>query len=850
MAVSKSVCYLALKDVAKQYVDLEDIDNFCLEHEAKVKELMAANTLLTNTEAEVAAAKELVSNIRYKALLAKRNSALQAIKTIKAINWIKTTYPNPKDWEKGIQDILGGSWGKFQEGSMNSVSNRVESRSLITIANFLRELEVEGLDKVFKSKLIRDKNLERDIMIELAELREGGKPGKSGSTVAKKIADIMAKHQEIARITANKKGAFIEKIPGYIIAQTHSQEKLAPKFINGRLETETEAFERWYNFILPRLDWARTFKGQDKRTFLYEAWKSLRSGVHLTYENGIGIATGGNKAQKLSNERKFFFNSGEHFFEYNEAYGEGDLFYGYRQGLDRLARNTAIMESMGVNPEKMIDDIYKTLRIDSRTVGPFTNGAGIAGKHWSNAVDNMFKHLMGMDKIPASNILASIGTGTRGTVSAGSLGMATISSFSDIASQINQAAYLGISRTEALSNIARTLSLWSERKLTPEERQVLSSFGMVTDALIDSFHARVNAGNYGNGFWAKALDTYFNITGLNGWNSSLKKAMSLSICHELGEFLAGTNIGALHPRMQKVLAAFNIGDKELALLKETPLVQARGRHFIDATNINQIPDTSIAKYLGIDINEVGAATKIANMKEELKLRLQTFVLERSRSSVLEPDLRVQSLLLQGTQAGTPAGEGLRAVAQFKSFTITALTKNIFPWMMGAETRGDKLRGYAGIAEFLVASTILGYFSVATKEVLKGRTVPEFDENMMKRALLQGGALGVAGDILFGEAQNSLPATAFFSGPTLNIPNDILSVYMAARDGDDAAAEAMKRIRHYIPGGNLFYAQVPLNYLFLYRMQELANPGYLERMEQNLYNKTGQEYFIKPSEFIQ
>ena len=37
MAVSKSVCYLALKDVAKQYVDLEDIDNFCLEHEAKVK---------------------------------------------------------------------------------------------------------------------------------------------------------------------------------------------------------------------------------------------------------------------------------------------------------------------------------------------------------------------------------------------------------------------------------------------------------------------------------------------------------------------------------------------------------------------------------------------------------------------------------------------------------------------------------------------------------------------------------------------------------------------------------------------------------------------------------------------
>ena len=326
--------------------------------------------------------------------------------------------------------------------------------------------------------------------------------------------------------------------------------------------------------------------------------------------------------------------------------------------------------------------------------------------------------------------------------------------------------------------------------------------------------------------------------------------MSLSICHELGEFLAGTNIGALHPRMKKVLAAFNIGDKEIALLKEMPLVQARGRHFIDATHINQIPNTSIAKYLGIDINEVGSATKIDNMKEELKLRLQTFVLERSRSSVLEPDLRVQSLLLQGNQAGTPTGEAVRAVAQFKSFTITALTKNIFPWMMSAETRGDKLRGYAGIAELLVASTILGYFSVATKEVLKGRTVPEFDGKMMARALLQGGALGIAGDILFGEAQNSLPATAIFSGPTLNIPNDILSIFYAARDGDDAAAEAMKRIRHYIPGGNLFYAQVPLNYLFLYRMQELANPGYLERMEQNLYNKTGQEYFIKPSEFIQ
>ena len=118
-----------------------------------------------------------------------------------------------------------------------------------------------------------------------------------------------------------------------------------------------------------------------------------------------------------------------------------------------------------------------------------------------------------------------------------------------------------------------------------------------------------------------------------------------------------------------------------------------------------------------------------------------------------------------------------------------------------------------------------------------------------RALCQGGALGTIGDVLFGEAQGNVDLLAALEGPTFGKVNDVYNVYLKAMNGDDAAAEALRRFRNWLPGQNIFYAKIPLDYLIMNNVYEWANPGYLQRLERNLHNKTGQDYWFNEGLFV-
>jgi len=843
MAIPKGICAAALKDVADKYIDVADVDNFLVEHEARVKELMATEALINATEAETRIAKEMAEEIKAKALLDKRNAAKQALLTLQKFNWIKENYPK-KEWNTALKHMLGGTLGEFKPGASNSVAKRMDALRQKAEASFLDEIQQNNYDKFYF-----DEANHRAIMIELAELKPNGKPGRSGSEMAKEVATIMERHQEFWRNEANRQGAFIEKLPGYSIAQTHDVMKLAPHKIDGKMETVEDAFKRWADFIKPKLDWGRTFRGMKVDRTLREIWDGLSTGVHLTYDQGIGINTGGNRAQRLSNSRKLHFKDGESFYLYNHEYGTGNLVYGFNSGLERLAKNSGLIGEMGVNPKKLIDDLYDVMKISTSRSGEALDRSimamGDMEYHWDPGVKNLFIELTGKNKIPASNTLAQVGTISRGLNSMCKLGMATISSFSDIATQVSQATYMGISRSESLMNIGKMLTDLSRKGLSPAEKQMLTSFGLVTESLVSNLHEHINAGSMGNGWLAKAQNRYFKMIGLDWWTTSLKKSMALSLNHDLGEFLAnGKQFGELRGTMQKMLESYNLGPNEMKLLKEMPLVKENGRNFIDANYVHKIPDATIAKYLNIDDKVVGYSNRIQSAKIDLETKLRSFVYDRVLASVIEPDINTRAWLNQGTQAGTIPGELLRSVGQFKSFAISIITRAVNPWIFN--TKG--MERAMGLGEMMLATTALGYLAISCKDVVRGKTPPELNEKTVMRAMLQGGALGLFGDILFGES-NGASLVGSMAGPVGNTIDDMYSVYTAARDGNDAAAMALKKGRNYLPGQNIFWAKMPLDYLLMYRLQEWANPGYLDRMERNLYNRTGQEYWLSPSEFV-
>ncbi len=855
MPMSKNMCYLAFKDVASKYLSPEQIVDFMQEHEARVKEMMAKETLRSQADIEAEVAKEMGNERVTAALLAKRNSAFNTLKTMQIIRSIEAVDENgvpnykPEEYLDALKHLMGGSAYKWHKGSQMSVALHMDIKTSRAISSFLDDIDRANLSKYFFNEANS-----RNIWLELGEIREGGKPGITGDDLARQAAEILERHQEAARVEANRQGANIEKLQGYTIAQTHDPSKLLPKVKNGQNRFE-DGFEQWFQFIYPRLNHAKTFKGLKgeaaHKNMLREIYTSLVSGTHLDYESGVGIATSGNRADRVSNSRTLIFADANASFEYNQKYGTfTNLATGYIEGLRRLARNSALIEKLGTNPEKTINDLHEYFKIKVRNSGNVKAmkqfRLGDSKRHWSGNLSAYFDVLTGKTNIPVSETMAKVMQTFRTLNSMSSLGMATISSFSDIGAQLSQAMYLGISQQRAFVNMIRMLTDVTRRGLTPGERALFNDLGLLAENLSANLHDALSQGSAGSGLLAKMQNKYFRAIGLDWWTTSLKKSMALSLNHELGMFFSGhPDFKGFNQGMRKALEAYGLGSKELDVLKSMPLVKEGKRTFIDIKHIMDIPDDVIAKYLNIDKSATGYADRIKDCKLDLQTRLHGFMWDRINAAVVEPDMIAKVWTTQGTQAGTIPGEIFRSFGQFKSFAISVITRTVTPWLANA----SKGQAVLGLSHLLMTTTLLGYLSVCCKEAVKGRTPPEMNRKTFFRALCQGGALGIIGDVLFGEAQGNVDLLAALEGPTFGKVNDVYSVYLKAMNGDDAAAEALRRFRNWLPGQNIFYAKIPLDYLIMNNVYEWANPGYLQRLERNLHNKTGQEYWFNEGLFV-
>jgi hypothetical protein len=156
----------------------------------------------------------------------------------------------------------------------------------------------------------------------------------------------------------------------------------------------------------------------------------------------------------------------------------------------------------------------------------------------------------------------------------------------------------------------------------------------------------------------------------------------------------------------------------------------------------------------------------------------------------------------------------------------------------------------GIAHIIVATTMFGYLSMATKDVLKGREPREINAKTIWAAMAQGGGLGIYGDFLFGEfSRYGRSFLETLSGPTFGQFGDLGELWTRLRNGDDAAANFTRMVLNNTPFINLFYTRAALDYLILYQIQEMANPGYLRRMESRLQRENNQKFLVPPSRVV-
>jgi hypothetical protein len=836
-------CIDAVRAAAGDLEDQEISEIFELLR-GRAKEIMAREGALGMEQATLRAADELGKQAQQAALIERRNALINLRRRGEVVAFVRGNFADRPDL--GIESLLVGT-NLARQGSRLSVAAEQKSSGDAYIGGLIHDLERKDLTAV-----LANGGSDVDIADALWRIGNDLDTSKLNDQVVE-IARIIQKYQEAARIDANRAGANIGKLPGYITRQSHDSEKIG-----------SAGFDYWLERILPRLD-STTFDGvADEASFLRGVFDGVVSGDHLKSSDGAkpnGFRGPANIAKKMSQERVLHFKDGVAWHEYNQEFGTGNLREAVLRGLDLSGQNTALMRRLGTNPEANLNMAMDIIAEDVRKSG---DPAALANFNTAREgmLKNRFAEVSGQTRIPGNATQARVAANVRAWQSLSKLGGALLSSFTDLPVAASEMKYQG---KTFLGSLAEMTAGLAKGRGSLEQREILSSFGVYADSMRGEIMRRFSADDSVGGKMSRGMSLFFKLNGLSWWTDANKASAGLMMSHNLAQN-KGRAWANMDPGLRRTLELYDLDAGKWDLLRSMDTRMADGRDYLTADGIGDIPAERIGAYLTEQGRKVSDSA-IRETRDGLDRSLRAYVNDRVSYAVLEPDARTRSILNQGTRPGTMMGDLNRFLTQFKSFPAAYMQKTLgrelyghgyAPTPLGEGYRGSKdliaaLRNgngeWPGLLQLVLWTTAFGYLSMASKDLVKGREPrPADDPKTWIAAMVQGGGFGIFGDFLFGEASRfgNKPLETL-AGPTLGTAASVIDLWSKVRSGDDAASSAMRLAQNNTPFLNLFYTRIAMDHLFLYSVQEALNPGSLRRTEQRIQKENGQQFLIRPSQ---
>lgn len=616
----------------------------------------------------------------------------------------------------------------------------------------------------------------------------------TGSDEAKGAAEAFKKYRESERTRANNAGANIGEIEGYSIAQSHDDMKIVKKGgQNG---------EQWIADILPKLDPLETFGAQEPEQFLREVYRDILSGMHerLDEDAHKGSAS---LANRLSRKRVLHFKDADSFIEYNAKYGKGTTAQGLMDGIRKLNQSAILMENMGPNPDHMFDRLMTHYRIEGRGKEQFIGGGQ------RRKLENRYNTLSLANDIASSPGIAHYSQGARNLVALSKLGGVFLHSLPDLGTSAFNLQYNGINIGSAFTGLFENLLTHKNS----DEILPLLDFGM--EAFRNQIASRWTMNE--PGALSGAVNTFFRWNGSSWWTDKMKAGNVKMLSRHLSD-LSDKSYGEIDSRLRGVLGDYGIDETAWDHIRKSEKVEAAGHSFITADNV-------------------------ADEKAASALR-QYYVNEADRS-IATPGVRERAIVAQSSQRGTIPGEAMRFMWQFHMYSLSMVTK-LWPRAHAAPVPAAINLGIMG--------TMLGYISNSLVNMTEGK-MPQDPTNpkTWAAAITTGSGAAFLGDLFFhnfNSKYGSLSST--LAGPVIGGAfNSVGNIYSMATSGKEkeASHQLVNFIRYNAPFSNLFYTKAAENYLLWYQLQEMMNPGSLQRMEAKQKKKAGTEYYLPPSSVV-
>lgn len=723
------------------------------------------------------ASETALRELEYAARLKKRQAFLQ-ISAQQKINGELATYKgdSPGAAAMALFDHDGKAPYMNVEALRKTIVGRAHARMAGILERHSRNLLGENRDKAGLVDLVR-------------ELR--GEP--TGNAAAREMAEAFRAAAEDLRLRFNAAGGAIGKL-----------EHWAPQSHNS-VKVRAAGYEAWRDRLVPLLDRERMIDDATGRPFDDERLDDVLRDVFATIRSegwatrAAGEMGKGKLAGSHAEHRFLHFKDARAWFDYDAAFGNGNVFDAMIGHVEAMARDIAHMEVLGPNPAATVKWLKDGLLKAAATEAD-PKGGKLDGARWgAMRVQQLYDTTSGALNSPA-NAKAARAFGTVRAVNvAQMLGSATLSAVTDAGFQTITRAFNGLPLTGALTGYVRMLSPASKA-----DRAVAVRLGLIADeaSKMGSAQARYFGESVGHEWSRRLADGVLRVSGLSGWTQAGRWAFGMEFLGHLADN-AALPLERLSGPLRRALERYGIDGAGWDVIRASTPYRHKGAAFLRPEDV---ADRALAD------------------------RLHAMVLTETDYAVPVASVRGRSLMSAGPP-GSFWGEASRNLFMFKSFGVSV--------MMSHGSRALSLRPW-NAALYAVGGTIIltlfGALAVQLKEIAKGRDPlpmndgPEIRDGKLKgglwaRAMFQGGGFGLFGDfVAAGSSQRSGSLGEAVAGPLVGMAGDAFRYAGGSIDTADV-------VRRYTPGlSSLWYERLAFERLLVDELKVWTNDDYYEGFE--------------------
>lgn len=665
------------------------------------------------------------------------------------------------------------------------------------------------------------------------------------SPTAAKMGQAMKHTFDYLHAKYKAAGGLIGKLDNYF-PQSHKREAI-----------KKVTKEQWVLFLKDRLDYSKMENLETGMEFTdWDELAPILGDIYDEIKDGVQKKGGRGDLDSRHNRSRFLhFKDADSFLEYNAKFGAGEkgLIQAFLNNVDGMSRDIGALETLGPRPNAMKNFLLEEMeKADGRSPNL---------RKLRSAEFNMLTSRFEAGDTE-SFVYKALAVG-QDVLRSAMLGSASISAISDTAFVHAAARLNGLDSMQILANFGKFLA--NDKDAVATARQLGLIADVVSQIALDE--TRFASESMATGMSSYLSRLTHKLSGLDKWTRSVKSAVSLEAVSAVGRHIESGKTWAELPQSFRGSLAergMNGSDWDFLVKHGAASEVGGGKFFIPSEFRNKGFKTT---------EESLQARRVADQVDDWVDMLRNV---STNESTLTTRAFSSGAFFGGEGAGgrgTPGHAVFSTLGLFKSFPITSMV-NSFAATSRKFQEGGKSAAITHALETFIFTTIMGGAVIQLKNTVKGKDWQNTkDPSFWAAAALQGGALGLMGDFLFGGKESRFGRQPFqeLAGPGAGFISDALNTGFEGWEAmkqqlPDAVKETMgidkqdtdfslqmfRMAKRNVPvASSLWYTRLALERLLLDHMERFIDPKFDNRMrkfEREMQKKKGQEFWWKPGTY--